>query len=90
MLPHAEKTGRTAMIILLSTFLIIPAGFLLYNYKFAGIHVTWMVALAGAILLFYSYRLYMKKTDRTAVGLMLSSFVYLPFILIVLVLERFL
>ena len=90
MLPTLEKNNISAMLILLSTFLIIPSGFLLYMYESAGVHVTWMLALAGLITLFFAFRFYRLRTDKAAVGLMLSCFAYLPIVLIILVTEKFL
>ena len=90
MLPTKEKGNTSAILILLSTFLIIPSGMLLYMYESAGIHVTWMLALAGIITLLFAFRFYKLRTDKAAVGLMLSCFAYLPIVLIILVTERFL
>ncbi len=90
MLPTKEKGHISAMMILLSTFLIIPSGLLLYMYESAGIHVTWLVAIAGVITLVFALRFYKLRTDKAAVGLMLSCFAYLPVVLIILVTEKFL
>ena len=90
MLPTSEKSKTSAILIVLSTFLIIPSGFLLYMYESAGIHVTWMIALAGIIMLLFAFRFYKLRTDKSAVGLMLSCFAYLPIVLIILVAEKIL
>lgn len=90
MLPSPGKNKTSAVFILLSTFLIIPSGMLLYMYESAGIHVTWLLALAGIFMLLFALRFYRLQTDKSAVGLMLSCFAYLPFILIILVVEKFL
>lgn len=90
MLPTKSKGKSFAVIIMLSTFLIIPAAFLMYMYESTGIHVTWFLVLAGIILLLFSYKLYRSRTDKSAVGLMLTSFAYLPFVLTILVVEKFL
>ena len=90
MLPSGGKCKGTAFIIMISTFLMVPAAFLLSMYESAGIHVCWMVALAGLILSVFSYAHYKKQSDKTAVRLMLSSIAYLPVILIILVIEKML
>ncbi|MBI4932084.1 MAG: protoheme IX farnesyltransferase [Bacteroidetes bacterium] len=90
MLPTSEKSKTSAILILLSTFLIIPTGLLLYMYESSGIHVTWMIALAGIIMLLFAFRFYKLRTDKSAVSLMLSCFAYLPIVLIILVAENFL
>ncbi|HEY4798708.1 MAG TPA: heme o synthase [Bacteroidia bacterium] len=90
MLPTKEKGNTSALLIVISTFLIIPSGFLLYMYESAGIHVTWMLAIAGLVMLLFAFRFYKLRTDKAAVGLMLSCFAYLPIVLIILVTEKFL
>lgn len=90
MLPSSKKSRKSAILIMFSTFLIIPSGLLLYMYESAGVHVTWMVALAGIILFLFSFRFYRQQTDQSAVGLMLSCFAYLPVVLVILVIEKFL
>ena len=88
--PMKEKNKFSAILILLSTFLIIPSGLLLYMYESSGIHVAWMIALAGTIMLLFAFRFYRVRTDKSVVGLMLSCFAYLPIVLIILVVEKFL
>ena len=90
MLPSGKKNRSAAIAIVASTFLIIPAGLLLYMYETAGIHVAWMLALAGLAMFFFSLRFYRNKTDHAAVRLMLSCFAYLPLALVLLVAEKFL
>ncbi len=91
MLPTSGGRNKTsAIIILLSTFLIIPAVLLLYMYQSAGVNVTWALVLAGVVFSISAYRLYIEQTNKYALRLMLSSFAYLPFVLIVLVLAKFL
>lgn len=90
MLPVTGKNKTSAAIIVFSTFLIIPSGLLLYMYGSAGIHITWMLALAGAVMLMFAFRLYHLRTDKSAAGLMLGCFAYLPFVLIILVIEKLL
>jgi heme o synthase len=91
MLPTAGGRNRaSAIIILLSTFLIIPAGVLLYMYQSAGVNVTWALVLAGAGLAGFAYKLFTERTHKSALRLMFGSFAYLPFVLIVLVLAKFL
>ena len=88
--PMKEKNKSSAILILLSTFLIIPSGLLLYMYESSGIHVAWMIAFAGIIMLLFAFRFYRVRTDKSVVGLMLSCFAYLPIVLIILVAEKFL
>lgn len=84
------KNTASAILIMISTFLIIPFGLLLNMYGSAGIKVSGILALAGIVLTLFSYKLYRYRTDKTALRLMLGSFVYLPLVLILLVAEKFL
>ncbi len=91
MLPTAGGRNKaSAIIILLSTFLIIPAGLLLYMYQSAGINATWALVIAGAGLAGFAYKLYRERTNKNALRLMFGSFAYLPLVLIILVLAKFL
>jgi len=89
LLPGGAKKNAAALLIMASTFLIVPVGFLLYLYQLTGIAVTILLAAAGLAIFFFSLKHFRRQTDRSAVGLMFSSFVYLPLIMLILVLERF-
>jgi protoheme IX farnesyltransferase len=90
MLPPTGGLNRPmAILLLFSTFLIIPAGLLLYMYHFAGIVVSTLFTLAGLWVTFIAYRHYNTGTRKSALRLMLGLVAYLPFILLILVLERF-
>lgn len=90
MLPSSRHGELPAFLILLSTFLIIPASLLLYMYEFAGVHVIWILVLAGVALLGLSVAHYRRRSRRSALALMLSCLVYLPASLVLLVIEKFL
>lgn len=90
MLPSRGGKNRTsAVIILASTFLLIPAAYLMYEYAIAGRAVFALVATAGLILTLFSLFLLRNIERRSALRLMLASFFYLPMVLIALVLDRF-
>ena len=87
--PMKKKNKASAILILFSAFLIIPTGLLLYMYESAGAQVSWLLALAGIGIFLFAIRFYQQRTDKSAVGLMLSCFAYLPLVLILLVAEKF-
>ena len=90
MMPTESGRSKTsALIILASTFLIIPTGLLLYMYNSAGISVSWLLTIAGIGMVVFAYKLYKSRTPKSALGLMFGSFAYLPFVLIVLVIAKF-
>ncbi len=90
MLPTNDQNKTSAILILISTFLIVPSIVLLYMYESAGIHVTWILVLAGLVLAAFASRLYLQRTRRTAIALMFACFAYLPLVLIILVVEKYL
>ena len=91
MLPNpGGRNNASAIIILLSTFLMIPAGLLLYMYQSAGANVTWVLVLAGIAFSGFAYKLYTERSNKSALHLMFGSFAYLPFVLILLVLAKYL
>jgi len=83
------RNKASAIIILLSTFLIIPAGLVFNMYYSAGVSVGWLLGLAGVGMVIFAYKLYKSRTSKSALGLMFGSFAYLPFVLIVLVIAKF-
>jgi protoheme IX farnesyltransferase len=89
MLPSNRKDKSTALFIMASTFLLIPACMLLHMYESAGIHVTWILSLLAVVLLIFAYRLYRHQSHKTAVALMLSCLAFLPLTLILLVIEKY-
>lgn len=89
MLPTSHTGSTPAILILVSTFLIIPSCLLLYLYESTGIHVTWILALAGAGLLFLAFTHYRQQSRKTALTLMLSCLGFLPGAFILLVMEKF-
>jgi protoheme IX farnesyltransferase len=90
MLPFSEKGPSSAAMIVLSTFLIVPSGLLLYMYGVASFFTTGLVTIAGLIMVLFSIKLFFRRTDKLAARLMLSSLAYLPFVLIVLVIDNLL
>jgi protoheme IX farnesyltransferase len=85
-----EKGNSAGFIILLSTFLIIPATLLLCMYANLSISVTWILSFAALTMVLLAFLLYKSQTNKSATHLMFHSFIYLPFILITLVLEKYL
>lgn len=90
MLPTAERSGFSALLILFSAFLIVPSGLLLYLYGISGGVAATALVLAGAGIAWMAFRFYQARTDRSAVRFMLSCMIYLPLVLIILVAEKYL
>jgi heme o synthase len=90
MLPTESKPDRTALIILFSAFLTIPSGLLMFMYGFASIHIVWLIGIVGLILTLFAYQLFQNQTNKSAMKVMFSSFIYLPFVLLALIIDKIL
>jgi protoheme IX farnesyltransferase len=91
LLPNGGKQGKsTAMLIMASTFLMIPAGLLLYMYNTVGSHICWVLCMAALVLCIPAIQLYYKHSRKWALRLMFGSIIYLPLLLILLVIEKYL
>lgn len=90
MLPSRGRTNRTsAFIIFVSTFLLIPAAYLMYEYSIAGAVVFTLLIGAGIVLTLLSLFLFRNLERKSALRVMLASFFYLPTVLVALVIDRF-
>lgn len=83
------RNNASAIIIMLSTFLIIPAALVFKMYNAASVTAISLMILAGITFFVFAYKLYRNQTHKSALGLMFGSFAYLPFILTVLVIAKF-
>lgn len=90
MLPTESKSSKSALIILFSSFLTIPSGLLMFMYGFASIHVAWLIAIVGSMLTIFAYQLLQNQTNKSAMKVMFGSFIYLPFVLLVLIIDKIL
>ncbi|MSQ91212.1 MAG: protoheme IX farnesyltransferase [Phycisphaerales bacterium] len=89
MLPVVDPTGRiTAQTMVLTSLILVPLGLLATIYGIAG----WWFALAALVLGVWitleSFRFLLDRTDGRARRVFLTSIIYLPLLLFVLVLDR--
>lgn len=59
-----------------------------YYFGISGYIACSVMAIMGIFYLVYAIKLYLECTDKAARKLMFASFVYLPIVLIVLVLDK--
>jgi protoheme IX farnesyltransferase len=83
------KSKHASFLIMLSTFLIVPAVLLLYMYESVGIYVLTVISIFGGILFLSSFVFYKIRTEKSALTLMLGCIVFLPVLFILLVAEKF-
>ena len=78
------KTKENAFVILIYTFMLIPASLLLWIFPqhapFLSDTSAFLVAIMGLVFFYYAFQLYLHPNDQQARKLMFMSFVYLPII----------
>jgi protoheme IX farnesyltransferase len=89
LLPSAGGRDRSsAFLILLYTLFVIPVGMLPWVFGFTGMAAMVVAVLAGVVMLVPAWRLYQSRDVRDARKLMFASFIYLPIVQLVYVLDR--
>lgn len=82
-----QKTGWYAFIY--ATLLIFVPFMFLWNQE-VSLGAILVLALIGAVYAVFGYRLYIQKTRKAALQLMFSSLFYLPIVLAVMMIDKFL
>ncbi|WP_281614040.1 heme o synthase [Flammeovirga sp. SubArs3] len=89
MLPfNGKKDVNTAVQISIYTMFLIPIGFLPTQYGMTGMWSGLIAALAGAAFLFQTFGLMKDKTDKSALKIMFTSFIYLPIVQLVYLFDK--
>ncbi len=86
------RTKKSAFITLLSTVLLIPAGMLIWkfplNQPIIGDIAMVVTVLVGLAVTWYAIQLYRKCDIKSAKALMFSTFLYLPIVQIIYVIDK--
>ncbi|MEM7102649.1 MAG: heme o synthase [Bacteroidota bacterium] len=82
------RDKQSAMQCVVYSLLLIPVSLFLYWLGFTGLISAIVVGITGAWFSWKAFELYKKMTRKAALGLMFSSFLYLPIVLIALVLDK--
>jgi len=89
MLPSAQgKTNFTGLQCMFYSLPLIPLAMWPYAMKMTGITGTWVAVLVGVFYFIMSWRFYRKNDKKSAKGLLYSSFLYLPAVLLALLIDR--
>ncbi len=75
-----RRDTQSAVIILLSSIVLVPAGILPYLYGYTGTLSLIIGTLAGLYFLYLTIKFFIAKDEKTAKTLMFASFIYLPII----------
>lgn len=89
MLPfNGDKDVNTAIQISIYTMFLLPIGFLPTQFGMTGMISGIVAALAGAGFLFQTFGLIKEKTDKAALKIMFTSFIYLPIVQLVYLFDK--
>ena len=82
------KNTGTAIQIMAFTLLLVPVGILPLQSGFSGIISCVIITISGLLFLYPAVRLVRDRSRKSALQLMYSSFLYLPVVLIVLLIDK--
>jgi protoheme IX farnesyltransferase len=85
---RGEKDGHSAFLILLYTLFLLPVAMLPWAFGLTGPWSAGLTALLGLLFVWPSVQLLLKKNDAKAKQVMFASFLYLPLILIVYLMDK--
>ncbi len=89
LLPSIQGRDKaSAFQVLIYSFSLIPAGLLPYVFGMTGTTGVALIALAGMVITFLAFKLYMKLDIPSARRVMFGSFIYLPVVLIALLIDK--
>ncbi len=89
MLPlHGGKTNHNAFYVFMYTLFILPMSYLIYHFQIAGTIYLFVSTGLGLYFILKAYQFYREKSDKKSLQLMFASFVYLPIVQIVMVLDK--
>ena len=87
LLPTQHKDKISAVMVFVSTLLMIPASLLPYYYGFGGIWVSLISVLGALLFTWYGYTLMRSCDVQDAKKVMFTSFFYLPIMQLALLLD---
>ncbi|TDO21561.1 heme o synthase [Pedobacter duraquae] len=87
LLPSGKRDQISAVVILITTLLTIPAGLLPTYYGFGGYYVGGISLIAGLFFSYYGAQLVIKKDLASARKVMFCSFFYLPLVQLALLFD---
>lgn len=85
---NKPKSLETALIVMVFTMVLLPLGILPTQLGFTGEIAAWVTTICGIAFLYLNLRLVRQGTDKNALILMFGSFLYLPIVQIVYVLDK--
>jgi heme o synthase len=88
MLPTGKRDKGSALQTLVYTISLFPVGFMPFLFNMSGAISAAVIALATAYFAWCSYGLYQVQTTEAARKLMFASFIYLPVVQLIIMLNK--
>lgn len=85
---RGERDGHSAFLILLYTLFLIPVSLLPWAFGLTGAWSAVGASLLGLLFAWPAFQLFVKKSDAMAKRVMFASFLYLPLILVVYLIDK--
>ena len=87
LLPTTKKDKVSALLVVLSTLILIPISMMPFFYNFAGYIYVVIATVCGLLFLRQAFKLYQTQGSIAAKRVMYSSFLYLPVIQLALLFD---
>jgi heme o synthase len=88
MLPTGNRDKGSALQALIYTISLFPVGFMPYLFSVSGTISAIVIAIATAYFTWCAYGLYRSQTTEAARKLMFASFIYLPVVQLIIMLNK--
>lgn len=89
LLPSKGRKDKTsAFLILVYTIFLIPVSIAPWVFHISGVVSLWVSLLAGFWFLYYAVQLYFSLNDKVATKLMFASFIYLPVVQLIYLIDK--
>ena len=88
MLPTGERDKDAAFQALLYTLSLLPLGFMPYIFGLTGWLTVLVISAVSLYFLWLAFRLFVRCDMESARKLMFGSFVYLPVVQIIMVIDK--
>jgi len=87
LLPTGKRDGTSAIIIFVSTLILVPVSLLPTYYGFGGLYIGGISLVCSLAFLYFAFNLMLKRDIKSAQKLMYGSFIYLPVVQLVLLFD---
>jgi heme o synthase len=88
MLPTGKRDKGSALQALIYTISLFPVGFMPYLFSISGMISAVIIAITTAYFTWCAYSLYRTQTTEAAKKLMFASFIYLPVVQLIIMLNK--